>query len=176
MPRPTLGLVKLFRRRQVPDAVRAVALPAGDRRLGWALTADGRPVVATSSGLLLPGRDVVAWADVERAAWQRPVLTVVELADRDPRVSGQGRTTTLSLGDDEGGLPDVVHAAVTSSVAWSTHARLEPSGGVRVVGRRRPGAELLDWQAVYDPGTDVHDPRVRAQGDALVRRSSRAIG
>jgi hypothetical protein len=153
-----------------------VVPPAGDRRLGWALTSDGDPVVATATGLLLPGRDVVAWADVERVGWQRPVLTVVELVPSDPRVSGQGRTTTLVLGDDEGGLPDVVHAAVTSSVAWSTHARLQPAGGVRVVGRRRPGAELLDWQAVYDAGTDVDDPQVRAQGEALVRRSARAIG
>ena len=65
---------------------------------------------------------------------------------------------------------------MTSSVAWSTHVRLQPAGGVRVVGRRRAGAERLVWQTVFDAGTDVHDPRVRAQADAVVARSQRTIG
>ena len=35
-------------------------------------------------------------------------------------------------------------------------------GGVRVVGRRNPDREVFDWQLVFDQGTDVDDPRVRA--------------
>ncbi|HVM28905.1 MAG TPA: hypothetical protein VM433_14700 [Mycobacteriales bacterium] len=168
--------MKLFRRRPVPVAVRAVRVPAGDRRTGWALTRDGQPVVTTSQGLLLPGRELVPWAGIERVGWQRPVLTVLELPSGAAPVSGAGTTTTLHLADDDGGLPDLVHAGVTSSVAWSTHVRLQPAGGVRVVGRRRAGAERLVWQTVFDAGTDVHDPRVRAQADAVVARSQRTIG
>lgn len=163
------------RRRQVPEAVRAVALEDGDRRTAWALTDAGEPVVATERGLVLPGRERVDWADVERAGWQRPVLTVVESAVPGPLVAGTGRTTAVVL-QDEGTLPDVVHAGVTSSVAWTSHVRLSPSGGARVVGRRRHGQELFDWQVVFDPGTDVSDPRVRAQAEAVVLRARRTVG
>lgn len=164
--------MKLFRRRGVPDVVRAVQLDAGDRRTAWALTDDGRPVVATATGLVLPGRTPVAWADVERAGWRRPVLTVVEVAE----VAGTGTTTSITLQDDDGGLPDVVHSGVTGSVAWTTHVRLRPAGGVRVVGRRRPGFELLDWQLVYDPGTDLADPSVRAQAEQALATARRTVG
>jgi hypothetical protein len=156
----------------VPDSVRAVAMEAGDRRVAWTLTADGRPVVATERGLVLPGRERVDWADVERAGWQRPVLTVVESAE----VAGSGRTTTVTLQEPDGGVPDVVHAGVTGSVGWTTHVRLQPAGGARVVGRRRPGLEDLDWQVVYDPGTDLADPQVREQAEAVVLQARRTVG
>jgi hypothetical protein len=92
-------------------------------------------------------------------------------------VSGAGRTTVLRLDEDaDGALADAVHAGVTSSVAWSTHVRLQPAGGARVVGRRQPGTDALAWQVVYDAGTDVHDPVVRAQAQAVVDRSRRTIG
>ena len=159
----------------MPDAVRAVRVPEGDRRTGWALTADGEPVVATTSSLLLPGREPLAWTAVERATWQRPDLTVVELQPGDRPVSGAGRVTLLRLQEDAGGLPEAVHTGVTGSVAWSQHVRLE-HGGVRVVGRRRPGSDELDWQTVYDDGTDVSDPHVVAQGDAVVLRARRTVG
>jgi hypothetical protein len=136
------------------------------------MTRDVLPVVITERGLVLPGRERIDWADVERAGWQRPVLTVVESAE----VAGTGRTTTVTLADDDGGVPDLVHAGVSSSVAWTTHVRLAPSGGARVAGRRRHGQELLDWQVVYDPGTDAADPQVRAQAEQAVLRARRAIG
>jgi hypothetical protein len=160
----------------VPEVVRAVAVPQGDRRSGWALTEDGEPVVATTLGLLLPGRALVPWADVERATWQRPVLQVRELAPGAAPVSGTGRVTMLRLTEDDGGLPQLVHAGVTGSVAWSTRVRFEPAGGARVVGRRQSGSDDLRWQTVYDEGTDTADPRVRAQAQAFVERSRRTIG
>lgn len=156
----------------MPDVVRAVALAAGDRRVAWALTDDQQPVVATERGLVLTGRERVDWADIERAGWQRPVLTVVESAE----VAGTGRTTAIRLREDDGGIPDVVRSGVTSSVAWSTHVRLVPAGGVRVVGRRRPGRDVFDWQLVYDPGTDLADPAVRAQAEQVALRAQRSIG
>lgn len=140
--------------------------------MAWALTRDDQPVVASRQGLVLPGRTRVDWADVERVSWQRPTMTVVESA----LVAGTGRTTVLQLQDDDGGLPDVVRSGVTSSVAWSTHVRLGLAGGVRVVGRRRPDHEDLDWQLVFDPGTDVDDPAVRAQAEQVVLRARRTVG
>jgi hypothetical protein len=164
--------VKLFRRRPVPDAVRAVRLEPGDRRVAWAVTVDAEPVVATGRGLVLPGRDLLAWADVERVVWRRPELRVLELAE----VAGSGRATTVVLEGEDGGLPDVVQAGVTGSVAWTTHLRVQPQGGVRVVGRRRPGLELLDWLVVYDEGTDPRDPGIRAQAEQVVARARRTVG
>jgi len=162
----------LFRRRGVPDAVRAVTLEPGERRLGWALTTRGDAVLATSAGLRLPGQPPLAWADVERATWRRPVLAVSRVAP----VDGAGQRWELALAEDDGDLPDVVRTQVTASVAWSNHVRLQPAGGVRLVGRRRPGQELLDWQLVFDRGSDPDDPQLRAQAEALVEDARRTIG
>lgn len=161
----------LFRRRSLPDAVRAVALDPGERRLGWAVTTSGEAVLATSSGLRLPGRPPLPWADVERATWRRPTLTVTRVAP----VDGTGERWQLELAEEDE-LPDVVRTQVTGSVAWTNHVRLSPAGGVRLVGRRRPGQDLLDWQLVHDVGTDPDDPQVRAQGQALVEDARRTIG
>ncbi|MCW2779377.1 MAG: hypothetical protein JWN17_3102 [Frankiales bacterium] len=162
----------LFRRRRpVPDVVRALRLEPGDRRLSWALTAAGEPVVATVAGLLRPGRPLLLWRDVEKATWERPVLAVREVAE----VSETGPLTTLAL-DDEGDLPQTVRERVTSSVAWATTARLTPSGQVRIVGRRVPDAEDLSWQLVFDADVDLSDPLVRAQAEHALRSARKAIG
>ncbi len=160
-----------LRRRPVPPAVKAVALPPGERRLAWALTAAGEPVLATDEALVLGDGTRLPWHVVERASWQRPRLTVLEVET----VEGTGARHVLEL-EDGGDLPEVVRARVTASVAWSSHARLSPRGGVRIVGRRRPGQELLDWQLVYDPGTDLADPLVRAQAEELLEGARRTIG
>ena len=161
----------LLRRRPVPPAVKALDLPPGERRLAWALTEQGDPVVATDAVLLLPGRDPLPWAQVERAGWQRPRLTVLEVAE----VEGTGVRSVLDL-VDEADLPEIIRTRVTASVAWSTHSRLSPAGGVRVVGRRLPGEETLHWQLVYDRGTDLQDPLVRAQAEELLHGARRTIG
>ena len=164
--------MRLFpRRRSVPEAVQAVALPAGDRRIAWATTTAGEPVVASTSGLLLPGREVLLWRTVEKAVWARPVLRVREVAE----VAETGPQHVLEL-TDEGDLPEVVRDRVTSSVAWATTARLSPEGGVRIVGRRVPDAEVLEWQLVFDQGTDPGDPLVRAQAEHALSAARRAIG
>ena len=157
--------------RRAPEVVRAVVLDQGERRMAWGTTTLGDPVVATDLGLRVASAARLDWADVERATWQRPVLEVVEVS----QVSGTGRRSRLEL-TEEGALPDVVRSSVTASVAWSTHVLLRPAGGVRVVGRRRPGRELLDWQLVYDRGTDVGDPDVQAQAEALLIDARRTIG
>ncbi len=151
--------------------MRAVALDPGERRLAWGVTTSGDAVVATDLGLRLPRSPRLDWADVERATWRRPVLGISRVA----RVDGGGARWQLELAD-EGGLADVVHAQVTASVVWTNHVRLQPAGGVRIVGRRRPGSDLLDWQVVFDAGTDPDDPQLKAQAEALVLDARRTIG
>lgn len=161
----------LRRRRPVPPAVAGLQLEPGERREAWAATPDDEAVVATDRALLLPGDVRIAWPDVERATWQPPVLTVLGIAE----VEGAGVRHVVEL-VDERDLPQVVRARVTGSVLWSSHTRLDPAGGVRVVGRRRPGVEGLSWQLVFDRGTDRADPFVRAQADRLLEDARRAIG
>ena len=155
----------------MPEVVKAVPLEPGERRRSWALTAAGDPVVATDLGLLLPGSPRLAWADVEKATWKRPMLEVVRVSN----VSGSGTRWRLQL-EQEHDLPDTVRSAVTASVGWSTHVPLAAGGGVRVVGRRRPGLEVLDWQLVYDPGTALDDPQVQAQSAAVLLDARRTVG
>ena len=160
-----------FGRRKLPAVVAAVALDAGERRLAWALTVSGEAVAATDLGLRLPGAARIDWPDVERASWQRPLLTVLRIAT--VARAGERRQVELADGSD---LPEVVRSRVTASISWSAHYRLRPSGGVLVVGRRRPGWELLDWQLVYDPDTDPQDERQRAQAEGLLLYARRTIG
>lgn len=161
----------LFGRRPVPDVVRAVALEPGERRLAWGLTSGGQAAVASTLGLHLPGHGRLDWADVERASWHRPVLAVVRVCE----VDGAGEHVQVEL-EEENELADAVRTQVTASIAWSTHVRLQPAGGVRVVGRRRPGRELLDWQLVFDVGTDLQNAQLRAQAEAVLLDARRTIG
>ena len=163
--------MRLFGRRRVPEAISAVRLDPGERRSAWGLTPGGEPVVATDLGLRLPGAPRLDWHEVEKATWARPVLTVVRVAG----IAGSGERRTVEL-EQEGTLPDAVRSAVTGSVGWSSHYRLRPRGGVRVVGRRRPGQDLLDWQLVYDAGTDAEDPLVRTQAEDLLLTARRTVG
>ncbi len=163
--------MSLFGRRRVPEVVDAVRLDPGERRSAWGLTSAGEPVVATDLGLRLPGAPRIDWHDVEKATWARPLLTVVRVA----QIAGAGERRTVQLEQEET-LPDAVRTAVTGSVGWSSHYRLRPRGGARVVGRRRPGQDLLDWQLVYDAGTDPTDPLVRAQADELLLTARRTVG
>ena len=163
--------MRLFGRRRVPEVVAAVRLDPGERRSAWGLTTGGEAVVATDLGLRLPGAPRLDWHDVEKATWARPVLTVVRVAE----IAGSGERSTVQL-EQEGLLPDAVRSAVTGSVGWSSHYRLRPRGGVRVVGRRKPGQDLLDWQLVYDAGTDPEDPLVRTQAEELLLTARRTVG
>lgn len=164
-------LSRLLRRRPVPEVVRAVVLEPGERRRAWGMTTAGDPVVATDLGLHLPRTPRIDWADVERATWRRPVLGVSRVAP----VDGTGPRWQLELAE-EAELADVVRNQVTASVGWTNHVRLHPAGGVRVVGRRRPGQDALDWQLVYDRDTDPSDPALVAQAEQVLLDARRTIG
>lgn len=163
--------MSFLRRRAVPQVVLALPLEPGERRLAWGLTAAGEPVVATDQTLHLPGGAALPWTQVERVSWRAPVLEVLEVA----LVEGTGRRWTLQIAD-ESRLTEVIRSQVTASVGWSNHVRLQPAGGVRIVGRRRPGRDDLDWQVVFDPDTDPHDPALRAQAEGAVADARRTLG
>lgn len=166
-----LSLRRLLGRSALPEVVRAVSLEPGERRLGWGVTTAGEAVLATSRGLRLPGAELLDWADVERATWRRPSLVVTRVSP----VDGTGPRWQVEL-EQEDDLADAVRAQVTGSIGWTDHVRLQPEGGVRLVGRRRPGQDLLDWQMVFDAGTDPQDPALRAQAEAHLLEVRRRIG
>jgi hypothetical protein len=100
-------------------------------------------------------------------------LTVTELAE----VEGTGARHTVELVlDGVTDLPETVRNRIAASVAWSSHTRLMPAGGVRIVGRRRPGLEVLDWQLVFDRDTDPADPALRAQAQEFLDAARRTVG
>ncbi|MGZ6792102.1 MAG: hypothetical protein ACXVGH_01275 [Mycobacteriales bacterium] len=160
--------MRLPRRPEVPAPVRALA--TGERRLAWGVAADGSPLVATPTALHA-GEDRLPWAEVERVAWEPPVLTVVEAAE----VEGAGRVRRWELQDDAR-LAETVRERVTGSIGWSDRRALHPAGHVRAVGRRVPGEDLLQWQLVFAPGTDPHDPLLRAQAQEWLEGLRRTIG
>lgn len=142
-------------RRQVPDAVRGLALDG--RRLAWGLTDAGLPLVATPTQLHL-GTEQLPWTAIEKIAWQPSTLTVHEVAE----VAGTGRVRSFELASDAH-LAETIRERVTASVGWSERRALAPHGHVRLVGRRVPGQDLLLWQVVWEPGTDPRDPHLQAQ-------------
>lgn len=155
-------------RPRVPDAVRAVV--TDERRLAWGLTTDGTPLVATASCLYV-GSEQLPWTQVERVVWRPSVLTLIEVAE----VEGTGRARSWEVAEDAR-LAETVRARVTSSVGWSDRRVLAPAGAVRLVGRRTPGREALEWQTVWEPGTDPFDPSLRAQAEQWVEALRKTIG
>ncbi len=138
---------------KVPDVVRG--LPTDQRRLAWGVTTENLPLVATDSALHL-GPEALPWTQIERISWKPSVLTVVEAAD----VEGTGRTRSWELATDAR-LAEVIRARVTSSIGWTDRRALPSGGHVRLVGRRTPGQDALQWQSVWDrpgrPDADLVD-------------------
>lgn len=163
----------LFRRTNVPGAVKAVALGPGERRVAWATTPEGQPVVASTRALYLPDGTTLAWDEIERAHWETPSLQLIELTEQEG--AGPRHEVTLDL-DHDTDLPEEVRTRVSASYAWSSHVKLRPAGGVRIVGRRRAGLEVLDWQLVFDRDTDPADPALRAQAEEHLAAARRTIG
>jgi hypothetical protein len=153
-------------RRTVPAAVRAVP----ERRLAWGVTDDGTALVAAPTSLYV-GEQPLPWTSVERVSWQPPVLTITEVAE----VEGTGASHSWTL-VEEARLAEIVRERVTASIAWSDVRSLQPAGSVRLVGRRMPGQELLEWQTVWRAGTNPADPLLRAQVDAFLDGLRRSIG
>jgi hypothetical protein len=114
--------------------------------------------------LVLPGRRV-EWSSVAHAEWsdEKQQLLIEQLRTAD----AEAETHRLVL-DEPGRVPEVVRDRVTSSIVATRHTRVEGRAGVRVVARRVPGEDELQWQVVVDRGLDPADPRVQSASEAAV--------
>lgn len=169
----------VFGRRRKPPARARPALERNERIIAWAPTSDEptAAVVVTTLGLWLPGRHRLGWHQIHKATWDPSKLTVIPsmavssepgyavMADDAPVVVG------LSDPDD---VPRRVRERVTRSVAYTQHYPL-PGGGVRVVARRVPGRDGVDWHVRYDEGTDTADPDVIAATAEIVAEAAAPI-
>ena len=58
-----------FGRRKLPSSARPT-LAKDERVISWASTSDGGPVVVTTLGVWLPGRDRLSWHRIHKATWR----------------------------------------------------------------------------------------------------------
>jgi hypothetical protein len=173
--------VVVFRRRNPPRAQRP-KLTDGERLLAWAPVTENpaQAVVVTTLGLWLPGRDRLGWHQIHKATWSGARLTVipsVPVGEPVPMdgagsyaVMADGEPVTVALAEP-GDVPADVRSRVTRSVAYTAHHPL-PTGGVRIVARRVPGADGLVWHVRYDEGTPVDDPAVVGATSDLVAEAA----
>jgi hypothetical protein len=164
----------LFTRRP-PGQVRAM-LARDERPLAWAAAGPSDFVVATNLGLWLPGRtERLGWHQIHKVIWDSPGLTVIPSTPVEEAegyaIMADDAAVEVVL-PDPGDVPIRVRERVTGSVAYTRHHPLTPDGGVRVVGRRVPGADGLRWHVRYDEGIDREDPEVRASTAELVGAAS----
>lgn len=156
--------MRLFRRSGLPDEVRArFALARGERVLAAARTAGGGYAAATDRALYWDEPDGeparLGWDVVEWAGWddESSTLELTEVGRRRDR-----RRLALA---EPGFLPETVRERVMASIVVSQHVRLAGDRGVRITGRRNPGAAELRWTLSFDAGLDPRDPGVRAAAE-----------
>jgi hypothetical protein len=154
-----MGLLERFRRARPP--VEALgALEPGERVTAWGRTGGDEVLLATPLGLWVPDSGRLGWHEIHKARWDSGVLTLVLGVESEPGVREDAPPRRYVLAEP-GNLPAEIRTRVTRSVAFTAHHPLE-SGGVRIVARRVPGRDGLDWVVRYDAGT------VRGAGDERV--------
>jgi hypothetical protein len=145
-------------------------LARGERVLAVARTADGAAVAATDVALHFPlpaGDDArVPWERIDHAGWREGLLHVRETG---------GTTHRLRLAEPDA-VPEAVQERVTATVVVSTHVRFPNAGGVRIVGRRAPRSETVNWTFVFDSGLDPADPGLRAKAEQALEDLRRQTG
>jgi hypothetical protein len=171
-------------RRGLPPAARP-ALVRGERVLAWSSTSGASTsdtpsgtVVVTNVGVWLPGRtERLGWHQIHKATWSGGRLTIVPStfvsAGKDYAVLADDAAVDVSLADP-GDVPAIVRERVTKSVFSTAHHDL-PGGGVRIVARRVPGVDGVEWHVRYDEGTDVDDPDIVSATEDLVTAAALAL-
>lgn len=166
----------LLSRQRVPERVRAL-VPAGERLRAWATgppRLDGEPtlVVATDCALYAPGYiEAMDWDQVQRAAWEEPVLEIVRGAT-DALTPSIARITL----DAPGSIPEVVRERVSACIVVQRHVELVGDRGVRLVARRVRQSDEIRWSAIFDAGLDPTDPNLRHQADQSLRDYRASLG
>jgi hypothetical protein len=145
-----MGLLDRFRRGRPPAAALATLEP-GERVTAWGRTADDEVIIATPLGLWVPETGRLGWHEIHKARWDSGVLTLVPGVEAEAGVREDAPPRRYLLAEPRN-LPAEIRTRVTRSVAFTAHHQLG-SGGVRIVARRVPGRDGLDWVVRYDPGT-----------------------
>lgn len=168
-------MLGLFNRRPKLPAAKRPPLERDERILAWADAADGQVVVVTNRGLRLPGRPLLGWHEVHKAAWSGRELQITAsevVQERADYLVVVDLPMVSYLLLEPGEVPDQVRARVTKSVAHTSY-HLMPGGGVRIVARRVSGVDGLRWTARYDAGTVADAEPVVQVTDELVARARR---
>jgi hypothetical protein len=153
------------------DARAALELARGERVLSAARRRDGEWVAATDQGLVGVGWRA-AWSAATHAQWYDDASTLA-VAWLDDDGGRQERSLVL---DEPGLLPETVHERVTATILLSQHLPVDGRRGVRVVARRQPGSDEVQWQVVPDAGIDPGDPQVSARVARLMRGMATELG
>lgn len=142
-----------------------LAIPRGERMLAsGTLADDGTPIAATDRALYLQGERLL-WTMIDRAAWTDPGLEVI-LAD--------GRELHVDL-DDEGSVPQVVHAQIDASIVAAHQLDLGDGRGVLAVARRAEDGGVV-WRLDAEAGIDLADPSVQRAADAGLAALRESLG
>jgi hypothetical protein len=156
----------------LPDDARATpGLARGERVLSAAQLRDGGWIAATNHGLVGDGWRS-PWSAATHAQWYDDADSL-EIAWLDDAGQRQDRLLVL---DEPCQLPETVHERVTATILLSRHVPVSDGRGVRVVARRQPGSDDVEWQVVADAGIDADDPQVQGRVDTAVRAMSVELG
>jgi hypothetical protein len=153
------------------DARAALHLARGERVLSAARQRDGEWVAATDQGLVGAGWRAV-WSAATHAQWYDDASTLA-VAWLDDEGGRHERSLVL---DEPGLLPETVHERVTATILLSQHLAVSGRLGVRVVARRQPGSDEVQWQVVPDVGIDAADPQVSDRVAQLMRVMATELG
>jgi hypothetical protein len=163
------------RARPTDDPALHARLRPGERVLAAARTVSGTTMLpaavvgGTERALYLPDGVVLGWDEIERAVWHgdESMLEVVTLS-----IDGPARFFKIRL-DDPGRLPELVRERVTASIVVDQHVALVGRAGAKIIARRVPGRDDLEWIAIYDRGVDRDEAGVKervSDAVALLRR------
>jgi hypothetical protein len=132
---------------RLPDAARAsLDLARGERVLSAGGLRGGDWVAATNQGLVGAGWRV-AWSAATHAQWYDDASTLVVTWLDD---AGERLERSLVL-DEPGLLPETVHERVTATILLSQHLPVSGKLGVRIVARRQPGSDEVQWRGSMPP-------------------------
>lgn len=150
----------------------------GERLLASAATTDGEAAVGgTRDALYLPGGTRIPWEDVEAADWDADTTT---LHVSEVGSWGEQRPEHHLVLDEPARFLQLVRERVTASVVLQRHVALEGRRGVRVIGRRAPGAiadsSQIVWIHEYDEGIDPRDTRVRLAAAQALAAAQEELG